>query len=80
MKLGNKLVDLRRIDVPLLTVVADDDHLVSPECSIPLNYNVSSEDKELKVYPTGHIGLLASSYSQDHIIPEVAAWLKERSY
>lgn len=80
MMLGNKLIDLRRIDVPLLNVVAEDDHLVSPECSIPLNYIVSSEDKELKVYPTGHIGLLASDYSQKHIIPEVAAWLKERSY
>lgn len=78
-KLGDKVVDLRKIDMPLLTVVAEDDHLVSPECSVPLNYLVSSEDKELKVYPTGHIGLLASDYSQKHIIPEVAAWLKERS-
>lgn len=80
LQLGGKVVDLRKIDVPLLTVVAEDDHLVSPECSIPLNYIVSSEDKELKVYPTGHIGLLASEYSQEHIIPEVAEWLKERSY
>jgi len=80
MKLADKLVDLRRIDMPLFTVVAEDDHLVSPECSIPLNYTVSSEDKELRVYPTGHIGLLASEYSQENIIPEVAAWLKERSY
>lgn len=80
MKLGDKLVDLRKIDIPLLTVVAEDDHLVSPECSVPLNYTVSSEDKELKVYPTGHIGLLASAYSQEHIIPEIASWLKERSY
>lgn len=80
MMLGDKLVDLRKIDMPLLTVVAEDDHLVSPECSIPLNYTVSSEDKELKVYPTGHIGLLASTYSQERIIPEIASWLKERSY
>ena len=80
MMLGGKLVDLRKIDMPLLTVVAEDDHLVSPECSIPLNYTVSSEDKELKVYPTGHIGLLASTYSQERIIPEIASWLKERSY
>jgi len=80
LKLGNKVVDLRRLDMPVLTVVAEDDHLVSPECSVPLNYTVSSEDKELKVYPTGHIGLLASEFSQEHIIPEVASWLKARSY
>jgi polyhydroxyalkanoate synthase len=80
LKLGDKVIDLRKIDMPLLNVVADDDHLVSPECSVPLNYTVSSEDKELKVYSTGHIGLLASDFSQQQIIPEVAAWLKERSY
>lgn len=80
MKIGGKLVDLRKIDMPLLNVVAEDDHLVSPECSVPLNYHVSSEDKTLKVYPTGHIGLLASTYSQKHILPEIGAWLKERSY
>ncbi len=80
MKINGKLVDLRKIDVSLLTVVAEGDHLVSPECSIPLNYHVSSEDKTLKVYPTGHIGLLASTYSQKHILPEIGAWLKERSY
>ena len=80
LKLSDRVVDLRRIDMPLLTVVAEDDHLVSPECSVPLNYIVSSEDKELKVYPTGHIGLLASDFSQKQIIPEVATWLRERSY
>ena len=80
MKIGGKLVDLSRIDMPLLTVVAEDDHLVSPECSVPLNYHVSSEDKTLKVYPTGHIGMLASTYSQKRILPEIGAWLKERSY
>jgi len=80
MHIGGKLVDLSRIDMPLLNVVAADDHLVSPECSIPLNYHVSSEDKTLKTYDTGHIGLLASSYSQKHILPEIGAWLKERSY
>jgi polyhydroxyalkanoate synthase len=80
MKVGGKLIDLSRIDMPLLNVVAEDDHLVSPECSVPLNYHVSSEDKTLKVYPTGHIGLLASTYSQKHILPEIGAWLKERSY
>jgi polyhydroxyalkanoate synthase len=80
MKIGGKLVDLSRIDMPLLTVVAEDDHLVSPECSIPLNYHVSSEDRTLNVYATGHIGLLTSTFSQKVILPEIGAWLKERSY
>src|SRR5918998_3255536 len=37
MKLSDKIVDLSTIKVPLLNVIADEDHLVSPQCSAPLN-------------------------------------------
>src|SRR5438093_1605333 len=42
LKLGSELIDLSRIKVPLLNIVADEDHLVSPPCSAPLNDEVSS--------------------------------------
>src|ERR671917_1067588 len=37
LKLSDKIVDLSTIKVPLLNVIADEDHLVSPQCSAPLN-------------------------------------------
>ena len=78
-KLGKDTIDLKKINVPLLNIVAEEDHLVSPECSVPLNEVVSSEDKRLIRFHTGHVGLIASSYSQNNVLPKVGQWLKTRS-
>ena len=79
MFVGNKLVSLEKLDMPIFTQFAVGDHLVSPECSMPLHYAVSSTDKTLQLYPTGHVGMIASSFSQKKVLPELGQWLKERS-
>lgn len=79
MRLGRSIVNLSKINVPLLNIVAEEDHLVSPECSVPLNEVVSSEDKRLVRFHTGHVGLIASSYSQNNVLPKVGQWLRSRS-
>ncbi len=79
MNISGKHVDLKRINMPIFTQVAVGDHLVSPECSMPLHYAVGSEDKTLRIYPTGHVGMIASSMSQKIILPELGAWLAKRS-
>jgi polyhydroxyalkanoate synthase len=78
-RLGKARVDLKKINVPLLNIVAEEDHLVHPECSVPLNEVVSSEDRRLIRFHTGHVGLIASSYSQNNVLPKVGQWLKTRS-
>ncbi len=79
MYVGGKHVSLKNIKMPIFTQVAVGDHLVSPECSMPLHYAVSSEDKTLRVYPTGHVGMIASSLSQKKVLPELGEWLKNHS-
>lgn len=79
MKLRDKVVDLSTIKVPLLNIIAEEDHLVSPECSAPLNDVVSSTDKRLMKFHTGHVGLIASLYSQNNVLPKVGQWLMARS-
>jgi len=79
MYVGGKHISLKNIKMPLFTQVAVGDHLVSPECSMPLHYSVASEDKTLRVYPTGHVGMIASSLSQKKVLPELGKWLKEHS-
>src|SRR5918994_1767054 len=79
MKLSDKIVDLSTIKVPLLNIIADEDHLVSPQCSAPLNDVVSSTDKRLMRFHTGHVGLIASLYSQSNVLPKVGQWLMARS-
>jgi polyhydroxyalkanoate synthase len=77
--LNGKKVDLRKIEVPLLNVMGEFDHLVPNAASKPLNDAVSSKDKELLVFPTGHIGMFVSGKSQREIYPKIAAWLQPRS-
>lgn len=79
MYVAGKQVSLKNINMPLLTQVAVGDHLVSPECSMPIHYAVSTDDKTLKIYPTGHVGMIASSFSQKKVLPEFTQWLSERS-
>jgi len=79
LKLGDEVIDLSRITVPLLNIVADEDHLVSPQCSAPLNDMVSSMDRRLMRFHTGHVGLIASLYSQNNVLPKVGQWLTARS-
>ena len=79
MYVGGKHISLKKIKMPIFTQVAVGDHLVSPECSMPLHYAVASEDKTLRMYPTGHVGMIASSLSQKKVLPELGQWLNEHS-
>jgi hypothetical protein len=40
---------------------------------------ISSEDKELKIIPSTHVGIMASGRAQYKLWPEVAEWLGQRS-
>ena len=79
MTLDGKKINLKNITMPLLNVMAETDHLVPNAASIPLNDAVSSEDKQMLVFPTGHIGIFVGSKSQKEVCPKIAAWLKPRS-
>lgn len=78
MFVGGRQINLKNITMPVFIQTAVGDHLVSPECSMPLYYAVESQDKTLRVYPTGHVGMIASSFSQKQVLPELIQWLKER--
>lgn len=79
MRIDGQLVDLRRIKMPVFTQVAVGDHLVSPECSMPLHYAVGSTKKTLRLYPTGHVGMIASGLSQKMVLPEMGRWLSKKT-
>jgi polyhydroxyalkanoate synthase len=78
-ELGGRIVNLKNITMPLLNVFAEQDHLVPPASSKPLNDAVASTDKGMISFPGGHIGIYVSSRSQKDVAPSVARWLNERS-
>jgi len=73
--LGDKKVDLSKITCPLLNVMGSADNLVPNAASKPLNDYVSSEDKNILVFPVGHIGMFTGHKSYKEIAPQVAEWL-----
>ncbi|MFA9426521.1 class III poly(R)-hydroxyalkanoic acid synthase subunit PhaC [Natronorubrum sp. A-ect3] len=77
--LDGKHVDLENIDMPLLQIVAEYDHLIPPEASKPFNEFVSSDDTEVLEFATGHIGMSVSSRSHDELWPDVCEWFEARS-
>ena len=78
LEIGGRRVDLKRIDMPLLNIYAEQDHLVPPSSSKPLADLVSSTDTTTKSFPVGHIGMYVSSRSQRELAPTIAGWLIER--
>lgn len=79
MELDGKPVDIQNITMPVLQLVAEHDHLIPPEASIPFNEEISSDDTEIFDFPVGHIGLSVSSSSHEDLWPEVCNWIRERS-
>lgn len=78
-ELDGKKINLKNITMPLLNIMAESDHLVPNEASIPLNDAVSSKEKEMVVFPTGHIGIFVGSKSQKEVCPRISKWLTPRS-
>jgi polyhydroxyalkanoate synthase len=76
---GGEHVDVTDIDVPILQIVGEYDHLIPSETSKPFNEVVGSDDVETIEYPTGHIGLSVSRSSHRDVWPEVAEWFIEKS-
>ncbi|MBU2009138.1 MAG: class III poly(R)-hydroxyalkanoic acid synthase subunit PhaC [Chloroflexi bacterium] len=79
LKIGTRTVDLKRITMPLLNIFAEQDHLVPPSASKPLNDAVSSQDKSILSFRGGHIGIYVSAQSQKQLAPAIAEWLSTRS-
>jgi polyhydroxyalkanoate synthase len=79
LHLGGEHVDVTSIEVPVLQIMGEYDHLIPPEASKPFNELVGSDDTDVIEYPTGHIGLAVSGSSHRDVWPRVAEWYIEKS-
>ncbi|MDH3645045.1 MAG: poly-beta-hydroxybutyrate polymerase, partial [Gammaproteobacteria bacterium] len=76
---AGKAAELSNITVPMLSVVAEHDHLVPYECSKPLLEMVGSTDTEEILLKGGHVSLIAGPNAVRRMWPRLDAWLAERS-
>ncbi len=78
-EINGRKVDLKNIIQPILNIYAEQDHLVPPSSTKPLEQYVGSRDVTTTAFPVGHVGIYVSSKTQKNLPPLVADWLWERS-
>lgn len=78
LMVGGNRVDLKKLDMPLLNIYGQYDHLVPPAACELLTQKVGSKDTEDICLKTGHIGIYVSSRFQKEFAPKIARWLKAR--
>jgi len=76
--MAGQRIDLSEIEVPVLQIVGEYDHIVPAESSKPFNETVGSEDTTLIEFSAGHIGISVSSKAHAKLWPEVVEWYAAR--
>lgn len=79
MEVAGRKVDLNRIKVPFMHVVAEYDHIVPYEASKPLVPMIGSKDKQEVMLKGGHVSLVAGANAIKRLWPQLDTWLQERS-
>lgn len=77
--LGGRTVSLADVKVPLLHLLAQDDHITPYASSRDLVARAGSRDKQEIVVKGGHVGLVAGRGAQTRMWPALDAWLAPRS-
>lgn len=77
LRLGDHIIDLEQIDVPVLNIYALNDHLVPPEASRLLSTLIPSRHYQSLEVPTGHIGIFVSQKSLSHVPKAIAGFIRQ---
>jgi polyhydroxyalkanoate synthase len=77
--LAGRRVDLKRISVPFLHVMAEHDHIAPYAATRELGALVGSTDKQDLVLKGGHVSLVAGPSAVRRMWPALEAWLAPRS-
>ena len=77
--LDGRQVDVSRVRVPFLHVMAEHDHIVPYDAARELVDAVGSTDKQAIVLKGGHVSLVAGPNAVRRMWPALDVWLAERS-
>ncbi len=77
--IGGQRVDLGKIRMPFLHLLAQDDHITPYASSKDLLQLVGSRDKQELIMKGGHVGLVAGRGAELRMWPALDAWLAPRS-
>ena len=77
--IGDEEVHLGLVDMPVLNIYAEHDHLVPPDASRALKDVVGSSDYSELSFRGGHIGIYVSGRAQKEVPSAIHQWLADRS-
>lgn len=79
LEVDGKSANLANIKVPMLSCVAEHDHLAPRDATKPLLDLVGSEDTEEILLKGGHVSLIAGPNAAKRMWPRLQHWLAQRS-
>ena len=79
IEIGGEAVDLGFVDMPVLNIYAEQDHLVPPDASRALKDVVGTADYTELSFKGGHIGIYVSSRAQREVPSAIHHWLGQRA-
>ena len=79
IEIGGETVDLGFVDMPVLNIYAEQDHLVPPDASRALKDVVGTADYTELSFKGGHIGIYVSSRAQREVPTAIHHWLGQRA-
>jgi polyhydroxyalkanoate synthase len=77
--LGRRRVHVGDIDCPVLSVLAEHDHITPPRSVEPLIGLVGAADKTEMRLPARHVGIIYGRRAVTNTMPAIAQWIVERS-
>ena len=78
IEIGGREVHLGMVEMPVLNIYAEQDHLVPPSASKPLRGLVGTEDYSELSFRGGHIGIYVSGRAQKEVPDAIHGWLAQR--
>ena len=79
VEFGDNVSELDAIESNLLSFAGETDILVPPEIARQIVEIVASKDKEFRIAPGGHMGVIIGSKAQNAVWAESVEWLASRS-
>ena len=78
LQVGDRVVDLQQISMPVLNVYATQDHIVPPDGTLALEEHIATSDYTTFAFEGGHIGIYVSARAQREVPQKIADWLHAR--
>ncbi|MGY1457750.1 class III poly(R)-hydroxyalkanoic acid synthase subunit PhaC [Luteimonas sp. A534] len=78
IEIGGREVHLGLVEMPVLNIYAEQDHLVPPSASKPLGGLIGGSDYSELSFRGGHIGIYVSGRAQKEVPDAIHNWLAQR--